>query len=87
MAADSPYHCSWWYRKQFEIPVSDKTRTLWLRFGGINYRANIWINGKRIADTNQVAGAYRTYEFDITSNVVPGKINTVARRDSCSDRD
>jgi exo-1,4-beta-D-glucosaminidase len=78
MAADSPYHCSWWYRKQFEIPVSDKTRTLWLRFGGINYRANIWINGKRIADTNQVAGAYRTYEFDITSHVVPGKINTVA---------
>ena len=21
MAADSPYHCSWWYRKQFVIPA------------------------------------------------------------------
>ena len=47
MPADSPYHCGWWYRKQFVIPAADKGRTLWLRFGGINYRANVWINGKR----------------------------------------
>src|SRR5271163_4007008 len=78
MPADSPYHCGWWYRKQFVIPAADKGRTLWLRFGGINYRANIWVNGKRIADTTQVAGAYRTYEFDITASALPGKNHTVA---------
>ena len=78
MPADSPYHCGWWYRKQFVIPAADKGRTLWLRFGGINYRANVWINGKRIADSTQVAGAYRTYEFDITANALPGKTNVVA---------
>ncbi len=78
MSDDSPYRCSWWYRKQFVIPAADKGRTLWLRFGGINYRANVWVNGKRIADATQVAGAYRTYEFDITSVAVPGKSNTVA---------
>ena len=78
MPDDSPYRCGWWYRKQFTIPASDKGRTLWLRFGGINYRANIWLNGKRIADSTQVAGAYRTYEFDITSLAQPGKANVVA---------
>lgn len=78
MPDDSPYHCSWWYRKQFAVPATDKGRTLWLRFWGINYRANIWVNGKRVADATQVAGAYRTYEFDITSAAVPGKSNVVA---------
>jgi exo-1,4-beta-D-glucosaminidase len=78
MAADSPYRCSWWYRKQFVIPAADKGRTLWLRFGGINYRANIWVNGKRIADSTQVAGAYRTYEFNITADALPGQTNVVA---------
>ncbi len=78
MPQDSPYRCSWWYRKQFIIPASDKGRTLWLRFGGINYRANIWVNGKRVADSTAVAGAYRTYEFDITAFALPGKSNVVA---------
>src|SRR3984957_159911 len=78
MPADSPYHCSWWYRKQFFIPAADKGRTLWLRFGGINYRANVWVNGQRIADASQVAGAYRTYEFDISAVALPGKTNVVA---------
>ncbi len=78
MSEDSPYHCGWWYRKEFTVPASEKGRTVWLRFKGINYRANVWVNGKRIADSSQVAGAYRTYEFDVTQNVVAGKANVVA---------
>jgi exo-1,4-beta-D-glucosaminidase len=78
MPADSPYHCGWWYRKQFVLPAADKGRTIWLRFGGINYRANVWVNGKRIADSTQVAGAYRTYEFDISADAIPGKPNVIA---------
>jgi len=78
MPDDSPYRCGWWYRKEFVVPASDKGRTLWLRFKGINYRADLWINGKRIADSSQVAGAYRTYEFDVTDNLVAGKPNVVA---------
>ncbi|AXC14159.1 Beta-galactosidase [Acidisarcina polymorpha] len=78
MAADSPYRCSWWYRKQFNVPAAEKGSRLWLRFGGINYRANLWVNGKRIAEATQVAGAYRTYEFDVTESALPGKTNVVA---------
>ena len=46
MAADSPFAVSWWYRKQFTVPASYKGKTIWMKFNGINYRANIWLNGK-----------------------------------------
>jgi exo-1,4-beta-D-glucosaminidase len=78
MPSDSPYACGWWYRREFTIPAVDKGKTLWLRFGGINYRADIWLNGKKIADKSQIAGAYRTYNLDITSAAVVGKPNILA---------
>src|SRR5437879_5609581 len=78
MEPDSPFAVSWWYRKAFALPASDRGKTLWLNFQGINYRANIWVNGQRIADLEQVAGAWRTYEFDITKVARPGAENVVA---------
>jgi exo-1,4-beta-D-glucosaminidase len=69
MSKDSPFHCSWWYRTEFELPKAYEGRHIWLHFGGINNHANIWVNGHPIAGTKDVAGAYRTYEFDITSVV------------------
>ena len=77
MPKDSPYAVPWWFRKEFELPSSFANKTSWLHFDGINYRANIWVNGKKVADSNDVAGAYRTYEFNVTSLLRPGK-NVVA---------
>jgi len=78
MASDSPYAVSWWYRKAFEIPASYKGKTVWLNFKGINYRANIWLNGKQIANSDDVAGAWRTYEFNVTTAAKPGVENVLA---------
>ena len=78
MPDDSPYRCGWWYRKTFTVPTAEHGKTLWLHFGGINYRANLWINGHQIAEDKQIAGAYRTYDFDVTRDLIPGKENTVA---------
>ena len=72
MPPDSPYAASRWYRKEFTLPHVYSGKTVWLNFRGINYRANIFLNGKQIATSNDVAGAWRTYEFNITSNVMPG---------------
>jgi exo-1,4-beta-D-glucosaminidase len=69
MDKDSPYACSWWYRTEFKVPVAYKGKRIGLHFKGINYRANIWINGKKLADAKDVAGAYRIYEFDVSSLV------------------
>ncbi len=78
MAPDSPYAVSWWYRKTFAVPPSYKGKTLWLKFDGINYRANIWLNGKQIANSDDVAGAWRTYELNITKNAKAGAENVLA---------
>ena len=78
MQPDSPYAVSWWYRKQFAVPASYAGKTVWLNFKGINYRANVWLNGKQIANSDAVAGAWRTYEFNITGAVKPGAENVLA---------
>src|SRR5215472_850874 len=78
MDPDSPYAHSWWYRKTFTLPATDRGKTIWLNFRGINYRANIWLNGKQIAKSDDVAGGWRTYEFNITSVVKPGEENVLA---------
>jgi exo-1,4-beta-D-glucosaminidase len=78
MPPDSPYATSWWYRKTFTLPATDKGKTLWLNFRGINYRANIWLNGKQIAKGDDVAGAWRTYEFNVTDAAKAGAENVLA---------
>ena len=65
MSSSSPYRCPWWYRVEFTAR-SQSGRIERLHFDGINYRANIWLNGKQIANGDDVAGAFRAYDFDIT---------------------
>lgn len=78
MADDSPFKCAWWYRTEFRIPTAVIRNKTWLHFDGINYRASIWLNGKRIASPEQVAGAYRTYEFEVSQHLLSGKPNVLA---------
>jgi exo-1,4-beta-D-glucosaminidase len=77
MPDDSPYRCSWWYRTQFTAPARPG-RAFTLHFGGINDRANIWLNGRRIAASGDVAGAYREYDVDVSQALRPGAVNALA---------
>ena len=78
MPKDSPFRCSWWYRTEFKLPENFHDRQVWLHFGGINNRANIWLNGHQIANAKDVAGAYRTYEYEITPFVQRDQANVLA---------
>jgi exo-1,4-beta-D-glucosaminidase len=78
MAKDSPFRCSWWYRTEFRAPDGFDGQHVWLNFAGINNRANIWLNGRQIAGERDVAGAYRTYEFDITALAARDRPNVLA---------
>ncbi|HXE32542.1 MAG TPA: glycoside hydrolase family 2 protein [Verrucomicrobiae bacterium] len=78
MPENSPYAVPWWYRKVFEVPAQFNGKTVWLAFRGINYRADIWINGKKVAGSDRVVGAFRRYEFDVTQFVEAGTKNVVA---------
>ncbi|HEX3720417.1 MAG TPA: glycoside hydrolase family 2 TIM barrel-domain containing protein [Verrucomicrobiae bacterium] len=77
MSNNSPFVHSWWYRKEFRVEPRERGQ-VWLDFEGINYSANIWLNGKLVADDRQVAGAYRTYEFNVTREIAAGKSNVLA---------
>jgi exo-1,4-beta-D-glucosaminidase len=74
----SPYACSWWYRTEFQLPQDFRGRRVWLHFNGINYKANIWLNGRKLAGASDVAGAYRIYEFDATPLIDQDRTNVLA---------
>jgi len=78
MDPESPFAVPWWYRTEFPIPDSFKGKTVWLHFSGINYRADIWVNGQRIADSEKTVGAWREYDFDITKLARVGEQNAIA---------
>ena len=78
MPKDSPFRCSWWYRTEFTLPANYKGRHVWLYFGGINNHANVWLNGHLVAAGKDIAGAYRTYEFDVKSLVSSDGPNALA---------
>ncbi len=59
----------WWFRKVFELPASENGKNVVLKLHGINYKANVWLNGILIADSTQIIGPFRIIELDITKQV------------------
>jgi exo-1,4-beta-D-glucosaminidase len=68
---------AWWYRKEFTADEQTDHTNTHLIFEGINYSANIWLNGTKIASTEEILGAFRMFDIDITSTILPGT-NTLA---------
>ncbi|MBS1852755.1 MAG: beta galactosidase jelly roll domain-containing protein [Acidobacteria bacterium] len=66
----------WWYRTTFTAPAGSKMQ--WLNFKGVNYRAEIWLNGERIATNKQIVGMYNEFELNVTGKVKPGEENVLA---------
>lgn len=67
------FDTSWWYRAEINIEeIETGTHTL-LNFDGISYSANIWLNGKQIASTEEVKGSFLRFEFDVTEFIEKGK--------------
>jgi exo-1,4-beta-D-glucosaminidase len=77
-AAPNPYDVPWWFRTEFRLPPAFKGRKVWLHFNGINPKANVWLNGKKLADSTQVASAFRLFELDATPAIDPDRTNVLA---------
>ena len=76
--AGAEFDSTWWFRKEFVLVASARGRYVSLTLHGINYRANIWLNGELIADQNTVIGPFRIFEFDVTKKIKFGQPNTLA---------
>jgi exo-1,4-beta-D-glucosaminidase len=70
------YQQDWWYRTTFTAPAGHTTYQL--NFPGINYRAEIWLNGHLVAGADKVVGMYVDHELDVTPWIEPGQSNTLA---------
>jgi exo-1,4-beta-D-glucosaminidase len=78
MPEDSPFRVSWWYRTEFQVPEGNRNQNTWLHLDGVNFRANVWLNGKQIATSDQIAGTFRLHELNVRDIARPGELNTLA---------
>jgi hypothetical protein len=67
----------YWYRTTFTLPAAAADRRLALTFQGINYAAQVWLNGTRLGD---IKGAFIRGVFDVTGLVQQGQVNALAVR-------
>lgn len=67
----------YWYRTEFRAPDATKGKKLTLTFEGINYQAEIWLNGQKLG---HIKGAFIRGIFDVTGILRSGKVNALAVR-------
>lgn len=74
----NPFKDPYWFRTEFNIPKDKKNKKTWLNFDGINYRADVWLNGKKIADHKDMVGMFTRFKFDISDKVKKDSKNILA---------
>ena len=74
----NPWNKPYWYRTIFKVPTADNGRHFQLIFKGINYRAAVWLNGKQVTDSTQMAGMFAEYSLDISKLIKAGADNVLA---------
>jgi hypothetical protein len=57
------YDRNFWYRTEFEVPVSFTKENVWLNFRGVNRKADIYLNGNRLGTLD---GFMQSGHFNIT---------------------
>ncbi len=67
----SMFEVPWWFRTTFRSVGGPGTRTT-VRSDGIIPKADLWMNGARVAGHDAIAGAYTSNSFDVTHLVHRG---------------
>jgi hypothetical protein len=73
---ESLAHQDYWYRVEFKTPAAARGQRLTLTFGGVNYAAEVWMNGKKLGG---FTGAFLRGTFDVT-DLAGGGENALAVR-------
>ena len=66
---------TYWFRTEFAVPQSFKGKNVWLQLDGINYRAEVWVNGNLLSTIN---GMFIQDYINVTDFVKIGKNNALA---------
>jgi exo-1,4-beta-D-glucosaminidase len=69
---------SWWYRTEFTPTADFAGQAAFLAFDGINYKANVWLNGQQIAKSDSTVGTFTSYVWNVSAALKPGMPNALA---------
>lgn len=75
MISDSFFHADFWYRTEFVTPAATRKSRRWLKFDGINWKAEVWLNGEKLG---RIEGGFMRGRFDVTRFLRPGAKNALA---------
>ena len=74
-----------WYRNAVSIPPRFAGRPLFLWFGGVDERADVWLNGSYLGSSREpghglpgVGGSFQPFEFDVSAAVRYEEPNVIA---------
>ena len=67
--SDSFFHADFWYRDEIEGPSLAPGRRAFLELDGVNWKAEVYLNGARLG---RVDGAFQRGRFDVTDHLRPG---------------
>jgi len=67
-----------WYQARFDRPWGWADRRIVLRFGSVNYLAEVWLNGARLG---MHEGGHLPFEFDVTDHLLAEGNRLVVRVD------
>jgi exo-1,4-beta-D-glucosaminidase len=73
MPDDSPFRVPWWFRTELTHVVQTSHAHTWLELDGLNYRANLFVNGTLVRGTTELVGAYRAFDVLLDDYLVPGQ--------------
>lgn len=73
--SDSYFYDDFWYRDVFATPATYQNKRVYLNFDGINWRAEIYLNGHPVG---RIDGAFKRGKFDVTGLLVPAGQNVLA---------
>ena len=75
--SDSFFYSDFWYRTEFTAPTLAHGEMAWLNFDGINWKADVFLNGDKIG---RVEGGFMRGRFDVSGKIKAGAVNALAVR-------
>ena len=73
------YEGSVWYRKKFDAPARRPTDRVFLEFGAVNYRADVYLNGRKLGVHE---GGFAPFRFEVTDRLRPRGNSLVLKVDN-----
>jgi beta-galactosidase/beta-glucuronidase len=76
----NPWAKPYWFRTEFRVPSGFLGQAAWLHLDGLNYRADVWLNGRQVGEAKSVVGMFRRFRFEVSSLLRVNAANALAVR-------